>query len=151
MHIYDKQCEIIQKNQWKGSNCQIQCFHKGTSGAPSYKRGKQGKLKRILLKFLNWYDLFMKGKYERARPQFSKYVFYIGVAMILLRVMGPQSRPKFQFFKSRDVVLEKKMRPQFSKILLQIESSWKKPTYLMPSNNFESCGRVFFFNGTSLL
>ena len=33
MHIYDKQCEIMQKNQWKGPNCQIQCFHNGTSGA----------------------------------------------------------------------------------------------------------------------
>ena len=31
MHIYDKQCEIIQKNQWKGSNFQIQCFYNGRS------------------------------------------------------------------------------------------------------------------------
>ena len=27
------QCEIIQKNQWKSSNFQIQCFYKGTAGA----------------------------------------------------------------------------------------------------------------------
>ena len=27
MHIYDKQCEIMQKNQWKGPNFQIQCFY----------------------------------------------------------------------------------------------------------------------------
>ena len=33
MHIYDKQCGIMQKNQWKGSNFQIQCFYNGTSGA----------------------------------------------------------------------------------------------------------------------
>ena len=26
MHIYDKQCEIMQKNQWKSPNIQIQCF-----------------------------------------------------------------------------------------------------------------------------
>ena len=31
MHIYDKQCEIMQKNQWKGPNFQIQCFYNGRS------------------------------------------------------------------------------------------------------------------------
>ena len=31
MHIYAKQCEIMQKNQWKGSNGQIHCFCKGKS------------------------------------------------------------------------------------------------------------------------
>ena len=29
VHIYAKQCEIMQKNQWKGSNGQIHCFCKG--------------------------------------------------------------------------------------------------------------------------
>ena len=38
MHIYDKQCEIMQKNQWKSSNFQIQCFYKGTVGAMGWKR-----------------------------------------------------------------------------------------------------------------
>ena len=28
---FDKQCEIIQKNQWKSPNFQIQCFYNGTS------------------------------------------------------------------------------------------------------------------------
>ena len=57
MHIYDKQCEIIQKNQWKNSNFQIQCFYKGTSGAPCWKRRKTqklGKLKHPLLNFFKW-------------------------------------------------------------------------------------------------
>ena len=31
MHIYHKQCEIIQKNQWKGPNFQTQCFYNGRS------------------------------------------------------------------------------------------------------------------------
>ena len=26
MHIYDKQCEIMQKNQWKSQTFQILCF-----------------------------------------------------------------------------------------------------------------------------
>ena len=30
MHIYDKQCEIMQKNQWKSPNIQIECFYNGT-------------------------------------------------------------------------------------------------------------------------
>merc|ERR1712020_875395 len=31
MHIYYKQCEIMQKNQWKGPNFQIWCFYNGRS------------------------------------------------------------------------------------------------------------------------
>ena len=31
MYIYHKQCEIIQKIQWKGSNSQLQCFYNGRS------------------------------------------------------------------------------------------------------------------------
>ena len=31
MQIYVKQCEIMQKNQWKGPNFQIQCFYNGRS------------------------------------------------------------------------------------------------------------------------
>ena len=31
MYIYHKQCKIIQKDQWKGSNSQLQSFYKGTS------------------------------------------------------------------------------------------------------------------------
>ena len=30
MHIYDKQCEIMQKNQLKSPNFQIQCFYNET-------------------------------------------------------------------------------------------------------------------------
>ena len=35
MHIYDKQCEIIQTNWWKNSNFQIQCFYNGTTSSSS--------------------------------------------------------------------------------------------------------------------
>ena len=59
MHIYDKQCGIMQKNQWKSSNFQIQCFYKGTAGALCWKRKKLqklGKLKRLFLKFFKYYD-----------------------------------------------------------------------------------------------
>ena len=38
MHIYDKQCEIMQKNQWRRSNFQTQCSYKGTAGALCWKR-----------------------------------------------------------------------------------------------------------------
>ena len=43
MYIYDKQCGIMQKNQWKGPNFQIQCFYNGTSGALCWKRQKKHK------------------------------------------------------------------------------------------------------------
>ena len=35
---------------------------------------KQGKLKSVLLKILNWYDLSRVGLCERAHPQFSEYM-----------------------------------------------------------------------------
>ena len=44
------------------------------TGALCSKRGKQGKLKRELLKILNWYDLSRVGPCERARPEDSKNV-----------------------------------------------------------------------------
>ena len=47
MHINDKQCEIIHKNQWKNSNFQIQCFYMGTSGALNWKRRKTQKLGKL--------------------------------------------------------------------------------------------------------
>ena len=40
------------------------------------------KLKRILLKILNWYDLSRVEPCERARPQLSEYVWNIVVSMI---------------------------------------------------------------------
>ena len=61
MHIYDKQCGIMQKNQWKGPNVQIQCFYNGTSGARAeyaQKTPKLEKLKQKLLNFLKRYDLY---------------------------------------------------------------------------------------------
>jgi len=57
MHIYDKQCEIMQKNQWKSPNIQIQCFYNGTVLKMPKKTQKLEKLKRKLLKILKRYDL----------------------------------------------------------------------------------------------
>ena len=56
MYIYHKQYENMQKNQWKSSDGQIQCFKQATSGALCWKPKKPGKLKqkitRELLKIL---------------------------------------------------------------------------------------------------
>ena len=54
MHIYDKQCEIMQKNQWKSPNIQIQCFYNGTVLKTPKKTQKLEKLKRKLLKILHY-------------------------------------------------------------------------------------------------
>ena len=77
MHIYDKQCEIMQKNQWKGPNFQTWCFYNGRSlsdRSSLLKRRKQGRLKRILLKILNRYDPSRVGPCESWRPEDSKNV-----------------------------------------------------------------------------
>ena len=56
MYIYHKQCENMQKIQWKCSNGQIQCFYKGTSGALCWKPKKTRKTRetktRIAQNFL---------------------------------------------------------------------------------------------------
>ena len=77
MHIYYKQCGIMQKNQWKGSNFQIQCFYNGTSGALCSKRQKTPKLEKLkckLFKILKRYDLSRVVPCQRARPEHSKNV-----------------------------------------------------------------------------
>ena len=77
MHIYDKQCEIMQKNQWKSPNFQIQCFYNGTSGALCWKRQKTPKLeklKRKLLNFLKMYDLYRVVPWESQRPGDSENI-----------------------------------------------------------------------------
>ena len=56
MHIYDKQCGIMQKNQWKGSNIQTQYFYNGTSGALCWKRQKTPKLEKLKRKLLNFFS-----------------------------------------------------------------------------------------------
>ena len=43
VYIYHKQCGILQKNQWKGSNGQLHWFNKATSGALFWKRQKNTK------------------------------------------------------------------------------------------------------------
>ena len=66
MHIYDKQCEIMQKNQWKSPNSQIQCFYNGTSvlltqelcAENAKKTQKLEKLKRkLLMTYLGCYHV----------------------------------------------------------------------------------------------
>ena len=56
IYIYHKQCENMQKIQWKCSNGQIQCFYKGTSGALCWKPKKTRKTRetktRIAQNFL---------------------------------------------------------------------------------------------------
>ena len=99
MYIYHKQCENMQKIQWKCSNGQIQCFYKGTSGALCWKpkkQGKQEKLKRELLNFFQYYDPSRVPPCRRACPGLSKYVWHMGVEMICTIVFGPQSRVKCQ-------------------------------------------------------
>ena len=61
MHIYDKQCGIMQKNQWKGPNFQIRCFTMGRQelcAENAQKTPKLEKLKRKLLNVLKRYDLY---------------------------------------------------------------------------------------------
>ena len=40
MYIYHKQCEIMQKIQWKSSNGQNHCFYNGKSALWCWKHGK---------------------------------------------------------------------------------------------------------------
>ena len=64
--------------------------------------------------------------------------------------MAAQSRVKSQeFFVKNSWRQKKKTRPQFSRFRFHIQSAWKKVGYFdadwIWSQNFENCGRVFFF------
>ena len=99
MHIYDKQCGIMQKNQWKGSNFQIQCFYNGTSGALCWKRQKTPKLeklKRKLLNFLKMYDLYRVVPWESQRPGNSENVVVFEFWRFQTIVIGRQSWVKIE-------------------------------------------------------
>ena len=74
MHIYDQQCEIMQKNPWKSPNIQIQCFYNGTVLKTPKKTQKLEKLKRKLLKIFNRYHLSRVVPCEGARPEDSENV-----------------------------------------------------------------------------
>ena len=74
MPIYDKQCEIMQKNQWKSPNIQIECFYNGTVLQTPKKNQKLEKLKRKLLKILKRYDLSRVAPCESWRPEVSENV-----------------------------------------------------------------------------
>ena len=61
MHIYDKQCGIMQKNQWKGPNFQIQCFtmvRQELCAENAKKNTKTRKTKTQITQFFKRYDLY---------------------------------------------------------------------------------------------
>ena len=51
MQIYVKQCEIMQKNQWKGPNFQIQCFIRGRLELLAKNKENKEDLNAYYLKF----------------------------------------------------------------------------------------------------
>ena len=77
MHIYDKQCEIMQKNQWKSPNFRFSVFTMGRQelcGENAQKTLKLEILKRKLLNILKRCDLSRVVPCQRARPEHSKNV-----------------------------------------------------------------------------
>ena len=117
MYIYHKQCGILQKNQWKGSNGQLQWFYKATLGALCWKRQKTQKLEKLkckLLKLLKGYDLYRGVSCESWRPELSKNVVVFEIWRFKTKVIGCQSKVKFQFKKNMwNGRYEKKTRPQY--------------------------------------
>ena len=108
MHIYNKQCGIMQKNQWKGPNFQIRCFYNGTLGALCWnaqKTPKLEKLKRKLLNFLKRYDLYRVVPWESQRPGNSENVVVFEFWRFQTIVIGRQSWVKIEenFLRRGDV------------------------------------------------
>ena len=128
VHIYAKQCEIIQKNQWKNSNFQIQCFYMETSGALCWKRRKTPKLGKLKHPLLNFFQIItpiqgctmsksMPGAFQICRT-------YGGGDDLTLSYGPPKSTQISIFFEAEMRCLKKKSRPQFAKLSLRIESAW---------------------------
>ena len=142
----------MQKNQWKGSNFQIQCFYNGTSGALCWKRQKTPKLeklKRKLLNFLKMYDLYRVVPWESQRPGNSENVVVFEFWRFQTIVIGRQSWVKIEEKNSKERRCKKKTRPQFWVLGSEIESAWDQHGCFnadsISSRNYQNCGRVFFF------
>ena len=113
------------------------------------KRGKQGKLKRELLKILNWYDPSRVGPCESWRPEDSENVVVFEIWRFKTKVIGCQSRVKF-----REKILvemwrhKKKSRPQYWVLRSETESAWAQHGWFNADSMAEPktryCGRVFF-------
>ena len=72
--------------------------------------------------------------------------------MIIGQVITAQSQEmaaKVSRPRNYEVMKKKKTRPQFSKLMLGIESTWNYMGFFHADSiwsiNFENCGRVFFF------
>ena len=77
MHIYDKQCEIMQKINGRVQTFIFSVFTMGRQelcGENAQKTQKLEKLKRKLLTILKRFDLSRVVPCERARPEHSENV-----------------------------------------------------------------------------
>ena len=78
MHIYAKQCEIMQKKSMKEVKRPNSLFLQLENSSAVLKHEQLGKLKRELLKIFKYYTISGVPPCERARPQLSKNVVLFG-------------------------------------------------------------------------
>ena len=90
MHIYDKQCEIMQKKSMEESKHSDSVFLQWNCAENAKKTQKIEKLKRKLLTTLKRYVLSMVVQCERARPEDSDIAYcngllnHIGTRMVVV-------------------------------------------------------------------
>ena len=144
--------ESCKKNQWKGSNFQIQCFYNGTSGALCWKRQKTPKLeklKRKLLNFLKMYDLYRVVPWESQRPGNSENVVVFEFWRFQTIVIGRQSWVKIEEkILRRGDVKKKRHGHNFEFWALKLNQCHQHGCFTadsISSRNSQNCGRVFFF------
>ena len=128
MHIYDKQCEIMQKNQWKGPNFQIQCFYNERSLTDRSSLLKTPKTRKIKTHLTQNFELVwpIQGRtmWKLTSWGFQKCDSFRDLE-ILKQSYGPPKSTQISVLKKAEMVRwKKKTRPQFSKFRLQIESAW---------------------------
>ena len=152
MHIYDKQCGIMQKNQWKGPNFQIQCFYNGTSGALCWKRQKNTKTRETKTQITQIFEKVWPIKGGTMRKLTSRG-FRKCCSFWVLEVLNQSYWPsklgenwrKNSKERNRN---KKKTRPQFWVLCSEIESAGDQHGCFnadsISSRNFQNCGRVFF-------
>ena len=131
MHIYDKQCEIMQKNQWKGPNFQIQCFYNERSLTDRSSLLKTRKTRETKTWITQNFELVwpIQGRtiWKSTSSAFRICVTH-GGGNDFSPSYGPPKLTQISIFSKAEMCRwKKKTRPQFSKFMLQIESAWKKP------------------------
>ena len=154
MQIYVKQCEIMQKNQWKGPNFQIQCFYNGRSLTDRSSLLKTWKTRETKTWITQNFELVwpIQGRtmWKLTSWRFQKCGSFWWLKVLNQSYWLSKSSENWRKNSKEMRCHKKKTRPQFSILRSVTESVWAQYGWFHADSvtelKIENCGRVFFFD-----